>query len=188
MLCIKKNKFQSVQTCWNLSKHVSIRSNLSRPVSRLPPLPLLHPPSSPFSTFFLGGREGGRGGSHHHQNPPEGGGTKSPPPPDFNNNNKKQNSLTLSSLCCVIYPYPLEVSLSVHCCCSKLHKHLWRRPLNKIHSLWHTEMIWNLKAPLNIIIIIKKKKKFLLSVVYARWWWSNVNLNSFFLSVFLLSV
>ena len=85
-----RNTFQSVQTCWNLSKHVSIRSDLSRPVSRLPPLPLLppSPPSSPFSPFFGGGggREGegggGRGGNTLTQNPPEGGGGgRSPPPP-----------------------------------------------------------------------------------------------------------
>ena len=143
MLCIKKNKFQSVQTCWNLSKHVSIRSDLLKHVSRSPPfpsLPLLPPPPFPLS-FFLGGgkgrgREGEGGGEATTTKTPRKGGDEVPPPPpqDFNNNNKKQNSLTLSSLCCVIYPYPLEVSLSVHCCCcSKLHKHLWWRPLNKIH-------------------------------------------------------
>ena len=169
-----RNTFQSVQTCWNLSKHVSIRSDLLKHVSRLPPLPLPPPPTpSPFSTFFFwGGGEGGGGreGSHHHQNPPEGGGTKSPPLPHriLNNNNKKQNSLTLSSLCCVIYPsYPLEVSLSVHCCCccSKLHKHLWWRPLNKIHCgiLQYLYLyIFIIYPPsINIIIIkISLKKNF----------------------------
>ena len=166
MLCIKKNKFQSVQTCWNLSKHVSIRSDLLKHVSRSPPfpsLPLLPPPPFPLSFW-----EGGRGGSHHHQNPPEGGGTKSPPPPDFNNNNKKQNSLTLSSLCCVIYPYPLEVSLSVHCCCSKLHKHLWC-PLNKIHCgiLQYLYLYIFIIYPPSINIIKISLKK--ISSLCGRW-------------------
>ena len=90
----------------NLSKHVSIRSDLSRPVfnplkhvqtcwfrpvetrfpSSIPP----SPPSSPFSPFFLGGGQGrgegggGRGGGRGSTTmaPPEGGGGgRSPPPP-----------------------------------------------------------------------------------------------------------
>ena len=95
----------------NLSKHVSIRSNLLKHV-QINTFPLLpsSPPSYPlpFPLFFGGG--GREGGKHHHQKPPgrgRGGDEVPPPPPppqDFNNNNKKQNSLTLSSLCCVIYP------------------------------------------------------------------------------------
>jgi len=194
MLCIKKNKFQSVQTCWNLSKHVSIRSNLSRfQVSPPPPSPSPLLPLFPFLFGGEGGREGEGGGEATTTKTPRKGGGRSPPPPpqDFNNNNKKQNSLTLSSLCCVIYPsYPLEVSLSVHCCCcSKLHKHLWRRcPLNKKqNSLWHTSIFIFIYiyyiSPLNKYLIFSfSKKKFLLSVVDARWWSNGVNLNSFFLS------
>ena len=120
------NPFRPVETRLNLSKHVSIRSDLlkpvetrsdlSRPVSRLPPLPLLHPPFSPLLPLFpflWGGREGG--GETPSPKPPrkgEGGDEVRPPPPDFNNNNKKQNSLTLSSLCCVIYLPPRGFSLS----------------------------------------------------------------------------
>ena len=113
------NPFRPVETRLNLSKHVSIRSDLSRPVSRLPPLPSSippSPPSSPFSPFFWGGGrgegEGGRGregGKPPPPKPPGRGGDEVPPLPHriLNTNPKKQNSLTLSSLCCVIYPsYP----------------------------------------------------------------------------------
>jgi hypothetical protein len=84
MLCIKKNKcfvlrkinfnpFRPVETCRNTFQSVQIC-----PVSRLPPLPLLHPPSSPFSTFFLGGREGGKPPP---PKPPGRGGDEVPPLP-----------------------------------------------------------------------------------------------------------
>ena len=180
---VQINPFEPVETRFNPFRSVQTRFQASPP-------PLLHPPS-PFSPLlplfpFLGG---GREGEHYHGPPEGGGGGRSPPPPpqDFNNNNKKQNSLTLSSLCCVIYPYPLEVSLSVHCCCcSKLHKHLWWRPLNKIHCgiLQYLYLyIFIIYPPLNKYLIFSfSKKKFLLSVVDARWWSNGVNLNSFFLS------
>ena len=149
MLCIKKNKcfstvlllsqkkkqtaycnpFRSVQTRLNLSKHVSIRSDLLKPVETrfnpfrsvetrfkvsppFPSLPLLPPfPLSLGGGEGEGGREGGK--TIAITGPRKGvGGTKSPPPPpDFNNNNNNKKlskfSHTLSSLCCVIYPsYP----------------------------------------------------------------------------------
>ena len=168
MLCIKKNKcfstvlllsqkkqtaycnpFRPVETRLNLSKHVETRSDLlkpvetrsdlSRPVSRLPPLPLLHPPFSPLLPLFpflWGGREGG-GETPSPKTPRKGEGGDEVPP--LRILNKKLSKFSHSFFfkifkICVIYPYyPLKVSLSVHCCCcSKLHKHLWRRcPLNK---------------------------------------------------------
>ena len=100
------NPFRPVETRLNLSKHVETRSDLlkpvetrsdlSRPGSRLPPLPLLHPPFSPLLPLFPflfggGGRGGGwegegggREGEHYHGPPGRGrGGTKSPPPSGF---------------------------------------------------------------------------------------------------------
>ena len=113
-----RNTFQSVQTCWNLSKHVSIRSDLSRPVSRLPPLPLLHPPSSPFSPFFLGGGGRGREGGGALPWPPrkgEGGDEVPPPPPDFKQKTIKILALfllqNLQNLCNLPLP-PKGFSLS----------------------------------------------------------------------------
>ena len=141
MLCIKKNKcfvlrkinfnpFRPVETCRNTFQSVQICWNTFPGLPPSPPSPSYPLPLFPF-LFFWGVGGGGRvGGKPPPPKTPGRGGDEVPPPPpqDFNNNNKKQNSLTLSSLCCVIYPYPLKVSLSVHS--SKLHKHLWR-PLNK---------------------------------------------------------
>ena len=121
------NPFRPVETRLNLSKHVSIRSDLSRPVSRLPPLPRPPPPTpSPFSTFFfLGGggwgREGeGEGGENTTttKNPPDGGrgGTKSPPLPHriltTKSNQNSQNLCNLLQNLCNLPTYTLEVSLS----------------------------------------------------------------------------
>jgi hypothetical protein len=58
-----------------------------------------------------GGREGEGGGGGALPRPPGGGGDEVPPPLRILTK-KKLFSLSLSSLCCVIYPYPLKVSLS----------------------------------------------------------------------------
>ena len=124
------NPFRPVETRLNLSKHVSIRSDLSRPVSRLPPLPssIPPPPSPPFSPLlplfpflFGGGGRGGRGREGGGRGsttmaPPEGGGggrSPPPPPPDFKQKTIKILAQNLQIFkICVIYPYPLKVSLS----------------------------------------------------------------------------
>ena len=137
MLCIKKNKcfvlrkinafqlccyyrkkkqtaycnpFRPVETRLNLSKHVSIRSDLLKHVSRLPPLPLPPPPTpSPFSTFFFfgggkgRGREGEGGGEATTTKTPRKGGGRSPPPPpqDFKQQQQKTKfSHSFFSLLC----------------------------------------------------------------------------------------
>ena len=175
-----------VWTCRNTFKPVETRSDLLKHVSRSPPSPSIPSPSSPFSPFFWGGgggREGeggGREGEHYHGPPGRGGGRSPPPSPDFN---KKLSKFSHSFFSLCNLP-TLKVSLSPQLKTTKL------MAASQQNSLWHTEMIWNLKAPLNIIIIIiisLEKKNFLLSV-YARWWWSNgENIHfSFFLSVFLL--
>jgi hypothetical protein len=134
-----------VETRFNPFRSVQTRFQASPPPP--PPSPLL--PLFPF-LFGRGEGEGGGRGSTTMAPPEGGGGGRSPPP--LRILNKKLSKFSHSFFfkifkICVIYPYPLKVSLSVHCCCcSKLHKHLWRRcPLNKktkfIHSLWHTEMM-----------------------------------------------
>ncbi len=91
-----------VETCYNLSKHVSIRSDLSKPVQICPDpfepvgtrsdllkrfpssLPLL--PLFPSSPFFWGGGGGGRGreaGEATTNAPRKGGGRRPPPPSGF---------------------------------------------------------------------------------------------------------
>jgi hypothetical protein len=87
----------------------------------------------------LGGGKGrGEGGGALPWPPRKGeGGDEVPPPLRILTTTTKKSKFSHSFFfkifkICVIYPYPLKVSLSVHCCCSKLHKHLWRRcPLNK---------------------------------------------------------
>jgi hypothetical protein len=141
------NPFRSVQTRLNLSKHVSIRSDLLKPVeTRFNPFRSVEtrfkvsPPSPPspsypllplFPFLFFGGGVGvgvGGGGWVGGKPPPpkppgRGGGDEVPPPPpqDFKQQQQQKTkfSHTLSSLCCVIYPsYPPKgFSLSVHCCC-----------------------------------------------------------------------
>ena len=99
------NPFRPVETRLNLSKHVSIRSDLSRPVSRLPPLPFspLLPPPPPFPLSLGGGGGGGRegegGGETPSPKPPGGGGDEVPPPPPDFNKKLSKFSHSFFSLC-----------------------------------------------------------------------------------------
>ena len=160
--------FEHVETCYNRSKHVSIRSDLLehvtirwdmlehvqtcwntfRPVettrfqaSPLLPLPL---PLFPF-LFFWGGGGRGRVGSHHHHRPPEGGGGRSPPPLRILTTTKNFFLSKYSNLQHLCNLPTLEVSLSpLLLKTTKLMKNVLNKKQN---SLWHTEMIWNLKSP-----------------------------------------
>ena len=187
MLCIKKNKcfvlrkinfnpFRPVETCRNTFQSVQICPD---PFPGLPPSPPSPSYPLPLFPFLFGGKGRGReGGKPPPPKPPgRGGGDEVPPPPpqDFKQQQQKTKfSHSFFSLLCNLPT--LEVSLSVHCCCcSKLHKHLWRRrPLNKKqNSLWHTSIFIFIYiyyiSPLNKYLIFSfSKKKFLLSVVDAR--------------------
>ena len=93
---------------------------------------------------------------------------------------KLSNSLSLSSLCCVIY-YPKRLFHS-----SKKYKTYEKSPL--IHSLWHTTSIILIKQtpPPYILLLLLLLKKLLLSL----WWAGDVmgkhSQNYQILSVFLL--
>jgi hypothetical protein len=140
----RSDLLKHVQTCWNTFRPVETRFQAS-------PLPLPPPPPPPpFPLSFGGeGEGGGRGregeGEHYH-GPPEEGGTKSPPLRILTTK-KKLFSLSLSSLC-VIYPRGFSQSTAqnyINLWCPLIHSF--------IHSLWHTEMIWNLKAPLKFFFL-----------------------------------
>jgi hypothetical protein len=152
-----RNTFQSVQICPDPLKHVQTCWNLSKHVSRLPPLPSPFSPLLPLFPFLWGGggREGegggGRGGNTITKNPPEGGGggrSPPPPPPDFNNNNNKKTKFSHSffSLLCNL-PLPPKGFSQSTAAAAQNYINTYGGGLstkNKIHSLWHTEMIWNL--------------------------------------------
>ena len=99
-----RNTFQSVQICPDPLKHVQTCWNLSKHVSRLPPLPLL-PPPPPFPLSLGGGGRGREG---------EGGGeTPSPKPPGRGGDEvppplriltKNYQNSLTLSSLCVIYP------------------------------------------------------------------------------------
>ena len=123
---INFNPFRPVETCRNTFQSVQICWNTFPGFPPFPSLPLLPPPPFPLS---LGG--GGRG---------RGGGWATPttaPPPDFN---KKLSKFSHSFFSLCNLP-TLKVSLSPQLKTTKL------MATSQQNSLWHTEMIWNLKAP-----------------------------------------
>ena len=161
------NPFRPVETRLNLSKHVGTRSDLLKhvwtcrntfqsvqicpdPFPGFPPSPFSIPPPPPFPlSFFFGGGEGegGAAPTTTTKNPRKGVGGRSPPSPHriltTKSNQNSQNLCNLLQNLCNNLP-TLEVSLSPQL--QKLHK-LMLSSHSFIHSLWHTEMIWNLKKP-----------------------------------------
>jgi hypothetical protein len=139
----RSDLLKHVQTCWNTFRPVETTRFQASPPPPPSPLPLLPLPLFP---FLLGGKGRGEGGGgrgregEHYHGPPEEGGTKSPPLRILTTK-KKLFSLSLSSLC-VIYPRGFSQSTAqnyINLCYPLIHSF--------IHSLWHTEMIWNLKKP-----------------------------------------
>jgi hypothetical protein len=109
---VQINPFEPVETRFNPFRSVQTRFQASPP-----PLP---PPPTPFSPFFGGGRgrEGGETIAITGPRKGEGGDEVPPPPPlrILTTTTTKNKILALFLLqifkICVIYPYPLKVSLS----------------------------------------------------------------------------
>jgi hypothetical protein len=136
----RSDLLKHVQTCWNTFRPVETTRFQASPPPPPSPLPLLPLPLFPF--LFGGGEGGGRGregeGGGALPWPPRSGGGRSPPPLRIL---QKLFSLSLSSLC-VIYTRGFSQSTAqnyINLCYPLIHSF--------IHSLWHTEMIWNLKKP-----------------------------------------